>query len=182
MEILLLRNYYSSLTSASIGSYHVTEDISPELSPRYSRTIKGTYVQAKFAPNFISTNEDFGFAYGPTLTGANNIIWFGKNTSPVTFNDYAPIGDYTVDLTRSQTKCNATYNSDTKTYTIISEYTLTNHSDNDLPVNEILIGRGADSGVAYIREVLGENSFTIGAKESVKFEITIKYTIAEPLQ
>ena len=44
-----------------------------------------------------------------------------------------------------------------------------------------MIGSGS-TGVYYTRDLLGENSFVFNAKESVDFELTIKYTIAEPLQ
>ena len=82
-------------------------------------------------------------------------------------------------LTSVTTSNTTTYNDNTKTYTNVRMFTITNDSSNILPVNEILIGT---RGIAYIRELLGDNSFTIGAKESVKFELTIKYTVAEPLQ
>lgn len=181
MEKLLLRNYYSALTFSSIGDNNVTEDVAQNLSPRYSRAITGAYQKSEFAPYFIKSNQTFRFVYGVT-GGAGPLIWFGKNTAPVTFEDYAPVGDYVVSLSSNKTRSNTTYDDSTKTYTYVSEYTLTNNSSNELPVNEILIGNGDSGFVAYIRELLGENSFTIGANESVKFELTIKYTIAEPLQ
>ena len=176
---MLLRNYYSSLTRTSIGYTNITEDVSHELSPRYSRNISGNYVLEFFQPSFISSENTFLFGYGARDVNGLSCIWFGKNTAPVTFNDYAAVGDYRITLGAVETSNTTTYNDNTKTYTNVRMFTITNTSSNILPVNEILIGTGT---IAYIRELLGENSFTIGAKESVKFELTIKYTIAEPLQ
>ena len=179
MEILILRNYYSSLTRSSIGDDNITEDVSRELSPRYSRNIAGNYVLEFFQPTFISSSNTFSFGYGTYNINTLSCIWFGKNTAPVTFNDYSAVGDYNVRLDAVQTSNNTTYNDNTKTYTNVRMFTITNTSSNILPVNEILIGTKT---IAYIRELLGENSFTIGANESVKFELTIKYTVAEPLR
>ena len=176
---MLLRNYYSSLTYSAIGNNNVTEDVSHELSPRYSRNIAGTYVLEYFNGTFISSDNTFLFAYGTYNITSKSCIWFGKNTAPVTFNDYAAVGDYSMQLTAVATSNTTTYNDNTKTYTNVRMFTITNNSSNILPVNEILIGT---TKIAYIRELLGENSFTIGANESVKFELTIKYTVAEPLQ
>ena len=181
---MLLRNYYTGLTASAIGTNNITEDVSQNLSPRYSRTTNGNYALAFFTSNFIQTNQEFKFIYGIVPTPYSFTIWFGKNTSAVNFNDYAPIADYNVILTSSETKNSTTYDDNLKTYTNVREYTLTNNSDNDLIVNEILIGgsNNVPYGTAYLRELMGDNSFTISAKESVKFELTIKYTIAEPLQ
>lgn len=180
MEKLILRNYYSSLTASAIGENQVTEDVSQNLSPRYSRNIFGQYSPTGFSPSFTNSGYVYSFCYGTKIPTGSITIWFGKNTAPVTFDDYAPVSDYAgFQLTAVQTSTNTIYDSNSKTYTNVRMYTITNPSDKELPVNEILIG---SDRTAYLREVLNENSFIIGANESVKFELTIKYTIAEPLQ
>ena len=177
---MLLRNYYSSLTGSAIGDTKVTEDVSQNLSPRYSRNIYGQYTIGSFTPSFINSGVGYSICYGAKIPSGAFSIWFGKNTAPVSFDDYAPVSNYTsLQLTAVETSTNTIYDSNSKTYTTVKMYTITNPSDNELPVNEILIG---NDRTAYLREVLNENSFIIGAKESVKFELTIKYTIAEPLQ
>jgi hypothetical protein len=188
VEILLLRNYYSSLTYSAIGKNNVIEDVSPELSPRYSRRINGDYVLAPFPQSILNTIYPCDFAYGSRTQSYYRFIGFGNNTKAVTFNDYAPtslVGDTTITSVRATS--NTTYDETSKTYTLVETYTLTNQTSKQLEVNEILLGGRGDSGneqgyIYITRDLLGDNSFTIGANESVKFELTIKYTIAEPLQ
>ena len=179
---MLLRNYYTGLTNAAIGNKNITEDVSQTLSPRYSRNIAGDYVLAGFTSNFISSEYNFYFSYGATMNRDGvKAIGFGNNTTPPTFNDYIPTGNTATKLTAVKKTDNTVYDDNTKTYTNTSNYTLTNNTENDLEINEIMLG---SSGTAcyYTRDLLGENSFIIGANDSVNFEITIKYTIAEPLQ
>ena len=68
MEILLLRNYYTSLTRSAVGASYVNEDVSQELSPRYSRSITGAYKTPLFIPDFISTDTIPAFKYGAWYT------------------------------------------------------------------------------------------------------------------
>lgn len=188
MEILLLRNYYSSLTYSAIGKTNVIEDVSQELSPRYSRDVNGNYVLSPFPQAVLNSAFPCEFAYGSYFISAYRFIGFGNNTNAVTFNDYGPtslVGK--TPITAVRTSYNTTYDETSKTYTLVEIYTLTNRLSTPLEVNEILLGGrgsiGNENGEIYItRDLLGDNSFTIGANESVKFELTIKYTIAEPLQ
>ena len=185
---MLLRNYYSSLTYSAIGNSNVIEDVSQELSPRYSRTINGKYALVPFPRDVINSLYACDFAYGPVNQSYYRFVGFGNNTNAVTFNDYAPtslVGGARITAVRSS--YNTTYDETSKTYTTVELYTLTNQSSIPLEVNEILLGGKGEFrnevGACYItRDLLGDNSFTIGANESVKFELTIKYTIAEPLQ
>ena len=187
---MLLRNYYTSLTRTAVGIYNVTEDVSQALSPRYSRAITGAYKTPLFIPEFISTEYEPSFKYGAwyTLSQTNTrLIYFGDNTANVTFNDYAPTGEHTVQINSVRKQAITTYDENTKTYTSVETFTLTNNANYDLPINEILLAVNSPSSgeyaqYAYVRELLGENSFTLNSKESVNFELTIKYTIAEPLQ
>lgn len=186
MEILLLKNYYTSLTLSAVGNANVTEDVSQEVSPRYSRLANGNYSLANFKPYVFSANYLPEFIYYGTVystASGQRAIWFGNGTAPVTFNDYAPTATLFQRLTFTRASYNVVYDETTKTYTSTEIYTITNPSDANLKITEILLGAPeANYGIAYIRELLGENSFTLGARESVKFELTIKYTIAEPLQ
>ena len=186
---MLLRNYYTSLTRSSVGTSNVTEDVSKELSPRYSRTITGAYKTLPFIPEFISTEVIPAFKYGAWHTSSQTnrrLIYFGNNTANVTFNDYAPTGEYVAEIDSVRKTATTTYDENTKTYTSVETFTLTNNNNYNLPINEILLAvtppSGAYAQYAYVRELLGENSFTLNSKESVNFELTIKYTIAEPLQ
>lgn len=185
---MLLRNYYSSLTYSAIGKSNVIEDVSPELSPRYSRAINGNYILVPFPQAAINSQYVCDFAYGSVNQSYYRFVGFGNNTNAVTFNDYAPtslVGNTSIRTVRTSYK--TTYDETSKTYTLVELYTLTNPLSTALEVNEILVGGrgsiGDETGACYItRDLLGDNSFTIGANESVKFELTIKYTIAEPLQ
>lgn len=200
---MLLRNYYSSLTYSSIGNSNVTEDVANNLSPRYSRSISGNYILNPIGnyyagiilPSDISRVPTFDYGANDYIGGTSSSdykrrIWFGSNTTPPTFDDYAPTGEHKVYLESTRTSYQTSYNKTTHTYTSVETFTLTNNSGYILEVNEILMGAtssidysGSNRGsCAYTRDLLGENSFSIGAKESVKFELTIKYTIAEPLQ
>ena len=186
---MLLRNYYTSLTRSTVGTSNVNEDVSQELSPRYSRSITGAYNTPPFIPDFINTSYEPSFNYGAwySVTPTNSrLIYFGDNTANVTFNDYAPTGEHTVEINSVRKSAITTYDENTKTYTSVETFTLTNNSKYDLPINEILLAISSSSGgnaqYAYVRELLGGNSFTLNSKESVNFELTIKYTIAEPLQ
>lgn len=178
---MLLRNYYSTLTASTIGNTNVTEDVTHELSPRYSRLATGSYAIKDFRPEFFKYGA-FVFTYGNMIyNGSAPCIGFGNNTANPTFNDYAPTGNVKTTLNNVRAEYNTIYDDATKTYIFTGKYTLTNPTDNMLEINEIMLGYG-DIGCYYTRDTLGDNSFTIGGKESVKFEITIKYTIAEPLQ
>ena len=178
---MLLRNYYSSLTYSAIGNTNITEDVTPELSPRFSRTYNGNYVLMDFIPSIFSSNTTCAFSFGANMNkNAQCCIGFGDNTTEVTFNDYSPTGKYTP-ISSVQKTSETTYDNNTKTYTRIVKFTLTNPSSNTLNINEIMIG-AAGTTVYYTRDLLGENSFVFNANESVDFELTIKYTIAEPLQ
>ena len=200
---MLLRNYYSSLTYSSIGKSNVTEDVAKNLSPRYSRSIAGNYILNPIGNNYVGVILPSNIEREPTFDyGANDYIggsssykyarriWFGNNTASPTFNDYAPTSERIVTLGSTRTSYQTSYDETTHTYTSVETFTLTNNSNYILEVNEILMGATTstdDSGnnrgsCAYTRDLLGENSFSIGAQESVKFELTIKYTIAEPLQ
>ena len=178
---MLLRNYYSSLTYSAIGNTKVTEDVAIELSPWYSRRFNGNYSLADFISSIFSSNASCAFSFGAGMYNeAPCCIGFGDNTAEVTFNDYSPTGTYTP-IRSVQKSTETTYDNSTKTYTRIVKFTLTNPSSNILNINEIMIGAGSTL-VYYTRDLLGENSFVINANESVDFELTIKYTIAEPLQ
>lgn len=191
MEILLLRNYYSSLTASAIGNTNVTEDVSPNLSARYSRRPNGEYYLAFFPTDLLNTYTGCNFYYGNYIPSSNiRFVGFGNNTNQPTFEDYAPGGLVKGTLSANRTSNNTVYDANTKTYTLTETYTLTNNTDNIIEVNEILYGgsgysisdSGRSAAIYVTRDLLNENSFSIGAKESVKFELTIKYTIAEPLQ
>ena len=178
---MLLRNYYSTLTASTIGNRNVTEDVAQELSPRYSRLVNGSYAIKDFRPEFFKFGS-FGFTYGNMIfDGDTPVIGFGNNTANPTFNDYTPTGNVKTTLNGVRADFKTIYDDATKTYIFTGNYTLTNPTDNVLEINEIMLGYG-NIECYYTRDTLGDNSFTIGAKESVKFEITIKYTIAEPLQ
>lgn len=172
------------------------------LSPRYSITIDGNYVQCSlfgnlFASNFLNGYID-NFAYGRQTyngggisTGQNpSIVWFGSGTNEPSFTDYAPTANFKASITKTNKSLTRVYDANTKTFTVTSLYVLTNNSNNDLPINEILIGGAygienrpsTPNSCAFIREILKENSFILEAGESVNFELSIKYTIAEPLQ
>lgn len=200
---MLLRNYYSTLTYSSVGSSNVTEDVAQNLSPRYSRNIDGDYILNPVGNTYVgvimpsNANQmptfDFGahnYTGTTSSSGYGRRIWFGSNTTEPTFNDYAPVSEHIVTLASTRTSYQTTYDQATHTYTSVEAYTLTNNSNYSLEVNEILIGATSTTDIygtnrgscAYTRDLLRENSFVIGAKESVKFELTIKYTIAEPLQ
>lgn len=179
MEILLLRNYYSSLTFSAIGDSNITEEVTPELSPRYSRTTNGSYGLVDFPSTFINTRTPFVFYYGSSLSLSVRTIGFGNNDTPVSFYDYIPQGTATT-LVSTRKSYSTIYDQNTKTYTITELYVITNTSSNDLIINEIMIGSG--DNIYITRDLLGENSFTLNGNESVNFEITIKYTIAEPLK
>ena len=177
---MLLRNYYSSLTYSAIGNTNITEEVTPELSPRYSRTNNGSYRLVSFPVNVTDTSRAFGFSYGNTITGDYRTIGLGNNETAVSFYDYTPHGTAT-SIASTRKSFSTVYDENTKTYTITELYVITNTSSNDLIINEIMLGSG--NNYMYItRDLLGENSFTLNANESVNFEITIKYTIAEPLQ
>lgn len=181
VEILLLRNYYSSLTYECVGDSNVTEDVTPELSPRYSRKYDGDYALTGYRGNIFSSSTIYSFGFGNLMnTQGVCCIGFGDNTAEVTFNDYVPTGKYQP-ITSTKKSNETTYDSNTKTYTTIVKFTLTNPSSNILNINEIMLG-SASTYVYYTRDLLGENSFVLNANESVDFELTIKYTIAEPLQ
>lgn len=186
MEILLLKNYYTSLTFSAIGNSNVTEDVSQEVSPRYSRLLDGSYALADFKPYVFSPSYGMSYiSYGKqySSTSGQRALWFGSGTNPVTFNDYAPSTIQNVNIIFTRSSYTVVYDETTKTYTSTEIYTLTNNTDLTLEITEILLGAPMGYyGIAYIRELLGENSFTFNARESVKFELTIKYTIAEPLQ
>lgn len=203
MEILLLKNYYTALTATMFRYYQLIDgenDIT--LSPRYSITIDGNYAQCSlfgnlYAKNFLQDYIDY-FAYGKqaytgggTSSGENpSIVWFGSGTNEPLFTDYAPTADIKISLTKTNKSISRRYDANTKTFIVTTLYVLTNNSSNNLPINEILIGGAygievrpsTPNSCAFIREVLGENSFVLEAGESVNFELTIKYTIAEPLQ
>ena len=200
---MLLRDYYSSLTYSSIGNSNVTEDVAHDLSPRYSRSISGNYILnplgnsyvGDILPSDIGREPTFDYGAKDYVGGTSSSkyarrIWFGSNTTSPTFNDYAPTGEHIVSLGSTRTSYQTSYDETTHTYTSVETFTLTNNSNYILEVNEILMGAttsidysGNNRGsCAYTRDLLGENSFSIGAKESVKFELTIKYTIAEPLK
>lgn len=178
---MLLRNYYSTLTASTIGNTNVTEDVTQDLSPRYSRLVTGSYAIIDFRPEFFRSGA-FGFTYGNMIySGSFPAIGFGNNTANPTFNDYTPTGNVNTALNSVRKEYKIIYDDATKTYTCTGKYTLTNPTDNVLEINEIMLGYG-DIRCYYTRDTLGDNSFTMGAKESVDFELTIKYTIAEPLQ
>lgn len=184
---MLLRNYYTGLTNSAIGNYNVTEDVSPEISPRFSRNITGNYERADFLPKVFNLDNTSSICYGATSSSIyGRQIWFGNNTSPVTFYDYAPTGENPTVFSSTRTEATTTYDEATKTYTSVELYTITNGTTNTYPINEICLGgaysQTSGKRVIYLRELLGENSFVLGPSESVKFELTIKYTIAEPLQ
>ena len=188
---MLLRNYYSSLTYSAIGNTDVTEDVSHDLSPRYSRLPHGSYSLVAF-PNALLNAEYQAFFYygGVNVTSGVRCVGFGSNETPPTFNDYAPSvsSGLTTRLTSVRTSSKTVYDDISKTYTFTEIYTLTNPTSNDLPINEILLGglgsisTTASNQLFVTRDLLGDNSFTILGNESVKFELTVKYTIAEPLQ
>ena len=79
---MLLRNYYTGLTASAIGTNNIIEDVSENLSPRYSRTTNGNYALVFFSSNFIQTNQEFHFIYGIESSPYPFTIWFGKNTIP----------------------------------------------------------------------------------------------------
>ena len=180
---MLLRNYYAGMTYNSVGNSNVTEDVSPELSPRYSRLFNGNYDLMPFYSNAFNPSYEAPIAYGK-YTGYQEprVIWLGSGETETNFNDYTITGN-SVALRATHTKTVTTYDATTHTYTSVEEYTITNPSTTDLPVNEIGIGgSNGNRAVIYFRELLLENAFIISANESVKFELTTKYTIAEPLQ
>lgn len=191
---MLLKNYYTCLTGAAIGTYNVTEDVSSDLSPRYSRLRSGAYqiitgnlLYSAISSNAVTSRKFFYGAYNSFTNSdrACSVIGFGNNTEDVTFNDYTPTGDVSVSLVSTFKSASTTYDNNTKTYTHTSLYTLTNNSNYALPINEIMLGFYTDVSdylVYFTRDLLGNNSFTIESKESVNFELSIKYTIAEPLQ
>lgn len=188
---MLLRNYYSSLTYSAIGDSNVTEDVAHELSPRYSRLPSGSYALVAFPNALLNASYPATFFYGasPNISGAR-CIGFGSNETPPSFNDYAPSvsSGLTMQLNSTRVSSKIIYDDITKTYTLTELYTLTNTTKNNLVINEILLGGlgsiiGTTSIQLYVtRDLLGNNSFTISGNESVKFELTVKYTIAEPLQ
>lgn len=188
---MLLRNYYSLMTYAAIAGTNEAEGVTEDLSPTYSRRTDGTYFRYSL-PSFIPFKENSStkFFYGRSVYQQGSflrIIWFGNNTTEPNFNDYAPQSDYNEYIDSSRTSYNLTYDDVTKTYTSVELFTLINSSSNDLPINEIMIGfcYGTDprsTSFAISRDILGNNSFVLEAGESVKFELTIKYTIAEPLR
>lgn len=188
---MLLRNYYSSLTYSAIGNTNVTEDVARELSPRYSRLPTGTYALVAFPNALLNASYPATFFYGVStnISGAR-CIGFGSNETPTTFNDYAPVVTSGLSMPLSSTRVSSEiiYDDITKTYTLTELYTLTNTTNKNLVINEILLGGlggiiSTTSTQLYVtRDLLGNNSFTISGNESVKFELTVKYTIAEPLQ
>ena len=194
MEKLLLKNYYTALTAQSVAVQGTQiEGETADNNPRISTAINGDK-----AYNVLLTNDTIGlfpkyFFYGAINnsstggnSGAGHHCWFGSSTAEVKFSDYAPvsnIGNYNLVGTKKSTTIS--YDETTKTYTMNGLYTITNNNNVELPINEICLGYT----IAYLsnsfiitRDLLGENSFILGAKESVNFEITIKYTIAQPLQ
>ena len=200
---MLLRNYYTALTA---NMFHFNSLIDGEnevtQSPRYSLNINGEYVQCSlfgnlYAENFLNNYID-NFCYGrQTYTGGGtssgenpSIVWFGSGTNEPTFTDFAPTANFIRVIVKTNKSITRTYNPITKTYTVTSLYVLTNSGSDDMAINEILIGGAygierrpsTPNSCAFIRDVLGENSFILEAGESVNFELTIKYTIAEPLQ
>lgn len=178
---MLLRNYYSGLTYSAIGNTNITEDVTPELSPRYSRKYNGDYELVYYASEIFSSGTSYAFSFGNNINKQGSCaIGFGDNTTEVTFNDYSPTGQYQP-ITSVLKSTKTTYNNNTKTYTKIAKFTLTNPYGTTLNINEIMLGSG-NALVYYTRDLLGENSFVLNAKESVDFELTINYTIAEPLQ
>lgn len=200
---MLLKNYYTALTASFIGgSGLISGEEDTANSPRYSKNILGNTVACQLLGNLYgatftknSPDDIYYGAIAPTGGGTSSYenptcIWFGKNTTEPSFTDFAPQADYKVALGKTLTSSTLTYDANTKTYTRIYKYTLTNNSDYDLEINEILLGgsfgltngKSSEGACAFTRDILGENSFTILSKESVKFELTIKYTIAEPLQ
>lgn len=188
---MLLRNYYSSLTTSALGTgSYISEDVSQDLSPRYSRNYRGDYVLAQFPAWLLDLSVNPTFLFGQSsYPRALRVVNFGNNTTDVTFNDYGATGTST-QLSDIRTDYKTTYDENTKTYTSIETFTLTNNTENVLEINEILLGgcgfetstNGRGAQIYVTRNLLGENAFTMSARESVKFELTIKYTIAEPLQ
>ena len=178
------------MTYSAIGNTNVTEDVSYELSPRYSRLPNGSYALVAFPDALLNANYAPVFYYGAGVTSGARCIGFGSNETAPSFNDYAPSVSPTLarQLNSVRTSSKTVYDDMTKTYTLTETYTLTNPSSNDLLINEILLGGlgsiiSTTSNQLFVtRDLLGDNSFTIAGNESVKFELTVKYTIAEPLQ
>ena len=198
---MLLRNYYANLVGMSIPSGNIT-DVSSELSPRYARDMANVYFYmanpTTQSLQYLSTGN-MRFVYGnlssaySTPSGYQNLpmpfIAFGKGTNEPTFNDYSVSTDYSspVFIVNVFKNINTTYNENTKTYTTIANWTFTNKSTNNLEINEICLGvsnphqSSTYRHMIYTRDLLTE-SFTLEAGESANFELTIKYTIPEPLQ
>lgn len=198
---MLLRNYYANLVGMSIPTENIT-DVSSELSPRYARDMTNTYFYMTYPTTqslqYLSTSN-MRFVYGnlsssySTPSGYTNLpmpfIAFGKGTNEPTFNDYSVLTDYSspVFIANVFKNISTTYNENTKTYTTIANWTFTNKSSNNLEINEICLGvsnpyqSGTYRHMIYTRDLLVE-SFTLEAGESANFELTIKYTIPEPLQ
>lgn len=203
MEILLLKNYYTALT-ATMFNFNALIDGENEVteSPRYSLNINGEYVQCSLFGNLYAANFLNGYIdkfcygretyYGGGTSPGNNpsIVWFGSGTNDPSFTDFAPTTNFKQSIIKTNKSLRRTYDPITKTYTITSLYVLTNSGSNNMVINEILIGGAygienrpsSANCCAFIRDVLGENSFVLEVGESVNFELTIKYTIAEPLQ
>ena len=192
---MLLKNYYTCSTATEVSTTDslIYNEESKELSPRFSKSIVGDlHAVNKYAMPLRGI--DF-FHYGKYNRSQNSSgngnagsgCWFGNSTIEPTFDDYTVSGDYSTPLTKVYKGLEGSYDGSTKTYTVVASYTLTNPTSNQLVINEIALGftPSYGSGVgSYLitRDLLGSEAFTIEANESVNFELTIKYTIAEPLR
>ena len=135
---MLLRNYYSALTYSSVGNSNVTEDVVPELSPRYSRLFNGNYDIMSFYSNVFNPTYEPPIAYGK-YTGytQSRVIWLGSGETETNFNDYTITGT-SIGLRATRSKNITTYDATTHTYTSVEEYTITKKNHKGL-INDLLL-------------------------------------------
>lgn len=192
---MLLKNYYTSLCAKDTSTTDavMTGETDINTSPRFSTSLNG---QKHAVPQYsFPFNGSFVFYYGnynvsQSSSGnidAGNKCWFGNSNVAPSFEDYSVNADTTLKLTSTYKSVDTSYNESTKTYTRTWKYVLYNGSSNALDIKEIYLGftPSYGNGVgSYLvtHDLLGENEFTIEAGESVNFELTILYTIAQALQ
>ena len=192
---MLLRNYYALDVARIINATNITEVVSEgKIAPSMSRTVNGNYARKEGASeyykciacpyvisNYFINSSDYGTGRGLVYL----ILGVGDNA--VNFDDYTLTlngkwsGKYV-----SQT---IVYNEDTNTYTAKAKFVITNNnSSNAITFKEFgfyMSGTSSDdnnSGRLILRELLGENDFSLEPFESANFELTVNFTIPSVLQ
>ena len=192
---MLLRNYYALDVARIINATNITEVVSEgKIAPSMSRAVNGNYARKEGASEYYKSiacpyaisnhfinNSDYGTGRGLLYL----VLGIGDNA--VNFDDYT----LTLNTKWSGKYVSQTivYNENTSTYTAKAKYVITNtDSSNAITFKEFgfyMSGIYSDdtaSGRLILRELLGENEFTLEPLESANFELTVNFTIPSILQ